>query len=121
MLKRNDHYGSDSIELDPFQIARIRILDPSQSLFQFEDPERCFHSHLRIFSISFFYDMSFYMKIGYLRCTMIPVKHPWLNGESAQLIIGKFAGSIPVGCTRTGTVYWNWHIKHSCCAVYSTA
>lgn len=40
MLKRNDHYGSDSIELDPFQIARIRILDPSQSLFQFEDPER---------------------------------------------------------------------------------
>nr|TKW28809.1 hypothetical protein SEVIR_3G352500v2 [Setaria viridis] len=36
--------------------------------------------HLRIFSISFFYDMSFYMKIGYLRCTMIPVKHPWLNG-----------------------------------------
>ncbi|KAJ1264047.1 hypothetical protein BS78_09G232700 [Paspalum vaginatum] len=36
--------------------------------------------HLRIFSISFFYDMSFYMKIGYLRCTMIPVEHPWLNG-----------------------------------------
>lgn len=26
--------------------------DPSQSLFQFEDPERCFHSHLRIFAIS---------------------------------------------------------------------
>ena len=80
LLKRNDHYESDSIELDPFQIARIRILDPSQSLFQFEDPERCFHSHLRIFSISFFYDMSFYMKMGYLPCTMIPVKHPWLNG-----------------------------------------
>ena len=49
--------------------------------------------------------MSFYMKIGYLRCTMIPVKHPWLNGESAQLIIGKFAGSIPAGCTRTGTFH----------------
>jgi hypothetical protein len=32
LLKRNYHYGSDSIELDPFQIARIRILDPSQSL-----------------------------------------------------------------------------------------
>ena len=29
---------SDSIELDPFQIARIWILDPSQSLYQFEDP-----------------------------------------------------------------------------------
>ena len=28
--------------MDPFQIARIRILDPSQFLFfQFEDPERC--------------------------------------------------------------------------------
>jgi hypothetical protein len=52
LLKRNDHYEVDSIELDPFQIARIRILDPSQSLFQFEDLERCFHSHLQIFAIS---------------------------------------------------------------------
>ena len=61
LLKRNDHYGSDSIELDPFQIARIRILDPSESLFQFEDPERCFHSHLRIFAISEYFLFHFSM------------------------------------------------------------
>lgn len=24
--------------------------------------------------------------------------HPWLNGESAQLIIGELAGSTPAGC-----------------------
>jgi len=61
LLKNNDHYESDSIELDPFQIARIRILDPSQSLFQFEDPERCFHSHLRIFAISEYFRFHFSM------------------------------------------------------------
>jgi hypothetical protein len=59
LLKRNNHYGSNSIELDPFQIARIRILDPSQSLFQFEDPERFFHSHLQIFAISEYFRFYF--------------------------------------------------------------
>jgi hypothetical protein len=48
LIKRNNHYRSDSIELDPFQIEVIRILGPSQTLFQFEDPERCFQ-----FSYSF--------------------------------------------------------------------
>jgi len=48
-------------ELDPFQIARIRILDPSQSLFQFEDPERFFHSHFRIFAIFGYFRFYFSM------------------------------------------------------------
>ena len=25
-------------------------------------------------------------------------RHPWLSGQSTQLIIGQFAGSIPAGC-----------------------
>jgi hypothetical protein len=38
----------------------------------------------------------------------------------AQLIIGKFAGSIPVGCTRTGTVYWNWLSIHGVSSIIHT-
>lgn len=31
--------------------------------------------------------------------------HPWLNGESAQLIIGELAGSTPAGCKILIQIY----------------
>ena len=42
---------------------------------------------------------SYHKMLSILRYCLKKRMHPWLNGESAQLIIGDLAGSTPAGCS----------------------
>ena len=56
------------------------------------------------FISSFNYNFLIFLLIGHEQCTMIHVKHPWLNGLNPQPINGKFVGSIHSRYTQIGKI-----------------